>query len=129
MIVLQIPTQFAYLEYLLSLLLTFVAIGMGLYITFQAYRGFRRNQNRRMLYLALGLALITVIPFGLTIAVTLLSAQFAFSSRIYTSYLPLLSRLMEIVGLGCIIYSLRISSGPSQPKTTDQKVRIQYKEK
>lgn len=129
MIPLQTTFQASYLAYLVLLLLTVVAIGMGLYISFQAYRGFRRNNNRRMLYLALGLALVTVIPFCLTIAVTILGAQLSLDPHVYSYYLPIGSRLVEITGLGCIIYSLSISSRQSHASNEDQTVRIRHKEK
>ena len=89
--------------YLLVLAATLVATALGLLIVFQAYRGYRRNNSHRMLYLAAGLGLIIVAPFGLSLLFTL----FVPGDELLMSYvLPLGSRLLEISGLGLIIYSL-----------------------
>lgn len=37
----------------------------GLFVAYQAYRGYRRNESRPMLYLAVGISLLTVVPVGL----------------------------------------------------------------
>lgn len=37
----------------------------GLFVAYQAYRGYRRNGSRPMLYLAVGVALLTAVPVGL----------------------------------------------------------------
>jgi hypothetical protein len=89
--------------YLVLLAATLVATALGLLIVFQAYRGYRRNNSRRMLYLAAGLGLIIVAPFALSLVFTLLVP----GDELLMSYaLPLGSRLLEISGLGLIIYSL-----------------------
>lgn len=89
--------------YLLVLAATLIATALGLLIVFQAYRGYRRNNSRRMLYLAAGLGLIIVAPFALSLVFTLLVPD----AELLMSYgLPLGSRLLEISGLGLIIYSL-----------------------
>lgn len=92
--------------YLILLTLTLVAIVMGLYIVFQAYRGYRRNDSQRMLFLAVGLAFLTVIPFALSLVVAGVGQRLGFEPRVYTSYVPILSRTLEICGLGAILYSL-----------------------
>ncbi|MFC4550484.1 MULTISPECIES: DUF7521 family protein [Halorussus] len=95
-----------YVDYLVLLGVTSVAMVLGLFIVFQAYRGYRRNASRRMLYLALGLALLTVAPFALSIAVASLGRTLGLGPRTYTFFLPVTTRLVEIAGLGCILYSL-----------------------
>lgn len=100
------PAVGPYVESLLLLAGTMLALAMGLYIVFQAYRGYRRNESRRMLFLAIGLTLVTVAPFALSILATGLGQQVGLPQRTYTFYLPLGSRLLEITGLSCIIYSL-----------------------
>ncbi|MFC6960979.1 DUF7521 family protein [Halocatena marina] len=94
------------IDYLVLLTLTCVAIVMGLYIVFQAYRGYRRNDSRRMLFLAIGLALLTIVPFVLSLVVAGVGQRFGFESRVYTSYLPIVNRGLEICGLSAILYSL-----------------------
>jgi len=46
-----------------------VAALLGLYISYQAYRGYRRNQSRPMLYLSVGIVLLTFVPSVLSTAV------------------------------------------------------------
>lgn len=101
------PTQ-DYVGYLLLLIVTLGAMILGLFIAFQAFRGYRRNQSHRMLFLALGLLLLTVVPFVLSLLVTFAGQQLGFGSRVYTYWLPITSRLVEICGLSCILYSLYI---------------------
>jgi len=98
----------AYVGYLALLAVTLVALVLGLFIAFQAYRGYRRNRSRRMLFLALGLALLTVVPFVLSLVVTFAGQRFGFGSDVYAYWLPVTRRSVEIVGLGCILYSLTI---------------------
>lgn len=107
-----VPLQFdltqGYVDYLVLLTITLGAMVMGLFIAFQAYRGYRRNRSRRMLFLALGLTLLTVVPFALSLVVTFLGQQTSLGPRLYTFWLPVTTRLVEICGLGCILYSLSI---------------------
>lgn len=106
----QIPIQIAItqgaIEYLVLLLLTLVAMVMGLYVVFQAYRGYRRNSSQQMLFLAIGFAFLTVIPFTLSLVVAGVAQRFGISSQEYVSYLAITSRGLEICGLGAILYSL-----------------------
>ena len=106
--VLQIEPAQGYVEYLVLLTVTLGALLLGLFIAFQAYRGYRRNRSRRMLFLALGLVLLTVAPFALSLVVTFAGQRLGVGSRVYTYWLPLATRLVEIVGLGSILYSLTI---------------------
>lgn len=108
----QLPLQLdpaqGYVGYLVLLAVTLGAMILGLFIVFQAYRGYRRNQSRRMLFLALGLALLTVAPFVLSLVVTFAGQRLGFGPIVYTYWLPIASRIVEICGLGCILYSLQI---------------------
>lgn len=94
------------IEYLVLLLLTLVAMVMGLYVVFQAYRGYRRNSSQQMLFLAIGFAFLTVIPFTLSLVVAGVAQRLGISSHMYVSYLTIASRGFEICGLGAILYSL-----------------------
>ena len=106
------PLQFdlgqGYVDYLVLLAVTLAAMVLGLFIVFQAYRGYRRNRSRRMLFLALGLALLTVVPFALSLVATFAGQRLGFGARVYTYWLPIATRLVEVGGLGCILYSLHI---------------------
>ena len=92
--------------YLTLLAATMVAAVLGLLIVFQAYRGYRRNDSQRMLYLATGLALITVAPFLLSIVVTVFAPALQSSGVLLSYVLPIVSRVLEISGLLLILYSL-----------------------
>lgn len=101
-------------EYLLLLSVTLIAAGLALFIVFHAYSGYRRNNSPRMLYLAVGLCLITVVPMALSIVINSLGQSIGFQSRVYTFYLPLLSRISEIIGLCTLLYSLLVVPSQSQ---------------
>lgn len=92
--------------YLLLLLATLVASALGVVIVFQAYRGYRRNDSRPMLYVAIGFALLTLAPFTLSLVFTVVARTVDVGPLALTYVLPLLSRSLEIVGLGVILYSL-----------------------
>jgi hypothetical protein len=91
------------------LAVTLIAAGLALFIVFHAFRGYRRHKSRRMLFLAGGLALITVVPFLLSMLVTVVGYGTAFDASVYTFVLPMLQRVSQIAGLCSILYSLLIS--------------------
>ncbi|WP_311174121.1 DUF7521 family protein [Halobellus ordinarius] len=82
---------------------------VGLYIGYQAYRGLRRNDERSMRWLSVGMILL----FGLTylLAVT---GQGLLAFRVIPISLQnavrLLVRLTQLVGLVCIAYSLQVAT-------------------
>ncbi|MFP8954777.1 hypothetical protein ACLI4Z_17700 [Natrialbaceae archaeon A-arb3/5] len=94
------------ITYLALLGATLLATLLGLIIVFQAYRGYRRNGSQRMLYLAVGFALITVVPFALSLVVTPIAPSLESEELVLTFLLPLSNRLLEILGMSVIIYSL-----------------------
>ena len=53
-------------DYLLLLSVSLIALGLALFIVFHAYQGYQRNESTRMLFLAGGLCLITVIPLAIS---------------------------------------------------------------
>jgi len=79
----------------------FVGALLGLFVAYQAYRGYRRNESRPMLFIALGFVLIVGLPVVLTVPFLFVPAipQAAYQFTIQTS---------EIVGLASIIYALRV---------------------
>ena len=46
----------------------------GAFVAYQAYRGYRRNESRPMLYLAIGILLLTAVPVGVDYALVTLTA-------------------------------------------------------
>ncbi|WP_336337481.1 DUF7521 family protein [Haloarcula brevis] len=96
--------------YLVLLLVVLLAVAMGLFLVYQAYQGYRRNERRQMLFLAVGLALITVVSPLTTLVVSSIGLSLEVDLIVYTFYTPLLSNVIEIVGIGSIIYSLSLRS-------------------
>jgi hypothetical protein len=82
-----------------------VAALVGLLIAYQAFRGYRRNDSRPMLFIAIGFALTVGLPFVLLGPMLLLGDD----PRAATAFV-LLSNGSTLVGLGCILYALRMPS-------------------
>lgn len=76
---------------------------VGLAIAYQAYRGYRRNDSRPMLFLAIGFALSVGLPFVMLIPLLLFSHV-----QIVTAAISILSNIFTLIGLGCILYALRM---------------------
>ncbi|WP_235853466.1 DUF7521 family protein [Halosimplex salinum] len=72
---------------------------VGLFVAYQAYRGYRRNDSRPMLFLGLGIFLVTALPFVVT---TLLAGALGASD----AAVVLAWTVLEILGLGSILYAL-----------------------
>ncbi|MFB6173206.1 MAG: hypothetical protein ABEI39_01040 [Halobacteriales archaeon] len=72
---------------------------VGLFVAYQAYRGYRRNDSRPMLFLGLGIFLVTVVPFVVT---TVLAGAVGISDAAAV----LAWTLLEILGLASILYAL-----------------------
>lgn len=85
-------------------LLAYELVGaiLGVVIAYLAYRGYQRNDSRPMLFIALGFALALGVPLVLTLlyyALPITGGQVVVQGIIQT---------VEIVGLLCIIYALRV---------------------
>jgi len=78
-----------------------VGAAFGLFIAYLAYRGYRRNDSRPMLFLALGFSII----FGLAVPVFGLSLAFPAVSPVVSQ---IFIQTFEIIGFLCIIYALRM---------------------
>ena len=78
-----------------------VGAALGLFIAYLAYRGYRRNASRPMLYLAVGFGVI----LGLPIPVVALSLLFP---SIPDPVVQAFVQTLEIGGLLCIVYALRM---------------------
>jgi uncharacterized membrane protein (DUF441 family) len=78
-----------------------VGAALGLFIAYLAYRGYRRNDSRPMLYLAVGFGVI----LGLPIPVVALSLLFpSIPGPVVQAFI----QTVEIGGLLCIVYALRM---------------------
>jgi multisubunit Na+/H+ antiporter MnhB subunit len=93
---------------LLAGLATTASAVIGLYIGYQAYRGLRRNDDRSMRWLSVGMILL----FGLTYTLAVVG-QGLFTFRLvsihHQNVVRLFVRLTQLVGLACIAYSLQIA--------------------
>ena len=78
-----------------------VGAALGLFIAYLAYRGYRRNDSRPMLYLAIGFGIILGLPIPV-VAITLLFSSP--SEPLVQAFI----QTLEIIGLLCIIYALRM---------------------
>lgn len=79
-----------------------VGAALGIFISYVAYRGYRGNDSRPMLFIALGFALALGLPFVLTLlylASPITGWQVALQATTQT---------VEIAGLLCILYALRM---------------------
>jgi uncharacterized membrane protein (DUF441 family) len=79
-----------------------VGAALGVVIAYLAYRGYRRNGSRPMLFVALGFALALGVPLVLTVAFL------ALPLRGLAVEFQLAVQTIEIAGLVSIIYGLRL---------------------
>lgn len=87
---------------------------IGLYIGYQAYRSLRRNEDRAMQYLSVGMILV----FGVTYALAMLGQgliSFEVVGIRYQSAFRALVRVLQFLGLGLIAYSLRVATTDGRP--------------
>lgn len=85
---------------------TLAATFLGFVVVFQAYRAYRRTDSRRMYHMAVGFALLTIVPFVLSLVGTLLTPAVAGGARVQSLVVPPVTRLVEVGGLAVILYSL-----------------------
>ncbi|WP_323190394.1 hypothetical protein [Halostella sp. PRR32] len=86
---------------------SFASTVVGLYVAYQAYRGYRRHQSRPMQYLSLGL----VILMGVTFASAFVGSLLLRGGVVPNDYRPgftLLVRLLQLLGVAFIAYSLSL---------------------
>lgn len=79
-----------------------VGAALGVVIAAIAYRGYRRNDSRPMLFVSLGFALALGVPLVLTVGYLALPVSG------FQVVIQLATQTVEIVGLLCIIYGLRL---------------------
>lgn len=75
---------------------------VGAFVAYQGYRGYRRNDSRPMLFLAIGIALLTTITFLVRISLKL-------SGIVSNTSVYVLALLVSIAGLLAVLYSFTIS--------------------
>jgi hypothetical protein len=72
---------------------------VGLFVAYQAFRGYRRNASRAMLFIAIGIFFLTSVPFVLTYSLTTVSA-------VDDAAVVLVRTISNVVGLSAILYAL-----------------------
>jgi ABC-type glycerol-3-phosphate transport system permease component len=71
---------------------------VGGFVAYQAYRGYRRNASRAMLFLAIGILLLTTIPF-------LLKQPLVLLSYMTTVEAELTAQTCRVAGLLTVLYA------------------------
>jgi hypothetical protein len=83
----------------------FASTVVGVYVGYQAYRGYRRHQSRSMQYLSIGLFLLTAVTYGAAFVGSLLFRQGLLPLTLQQPF-TLVVRIIQFVGLAFIAYSL-----------------------
>jgi uncharacterized membrane protein (UPF0136 family) len=83
-----------------------ITLALGIAIAYVAFRGYRRNASRPMLFIAIGFVLVVAIPGILSYFVYALTMVFRVSLGIDFVYLAAIMQISEIVGMACILYAL-----------------------
>ena len=76
-----------------------VPAGLGLFVTMQAFRGYQRHASRPMLALAVGLVLLTVVPF-------LSELSLYVGTEMTAAGIAIIHITVELLGLASILYSV-----------------------
>lgn len=71
-LLLQLSDAIGNTEGLVLLFPAVIAVA-GVFVAYQAYRGYQRNQSQPMLYLALGIVLLTAVPASLNLGLSRLT--------------------------------------------------------
>ncbi|WP_049902296.1 DUF7521 family protein [Halococcus agarilyticus] len=83
---------------------------LGLFIAYQAFRGYRRNRSRPMLFISLGFVLVLGVPFTLFVV-------FLLVRTVPRTGLAALIQVSEITGLSCIVYALHMQPDSDRSAT------------
>ena len=114
----MIPSGFQPVELVLMSFAT-ASVALGLFISYQAYRGLRRNESRQMLYLSVGMILLFGVAYGLAF-LTSVFLQFRVLPLVYQDALRVAVRLAQFAGLVCIAYSM-YARRPIRPRLSLRK--------
>ena len=72
---------------------------LGVFIAYQAFRGYRRNDSRPMLFISLGFVLVLAVPFALLLVTLVVPGLPVWA-------VGLLTQASELLGLGSILYAI-----------------------
>lgn len=76
-----------------------VTATVGVFVAYQAYRGYHRNQSRPMLYLTVGVILLSAVPSGVNHSLVLLTTA-------TDAQILLAITAMNLAGVSTILYAL-----------------------
>ena len=96
--------------------LSVVAFGLGMCVvllggvlSWRAYQGYRRNESRPMLLLAVGILLITVVPnLAELVVIPVFITAYLPESTPAVDVMLIVSRGCEVTGVGLLLYSLYV---------------------
>ncbi|WP_232688618.1 DUF7521 family protein [Halobacterium zhouii] len=91
--------------YLAIVVVSFLSTVFGLFVGYQAYRGFRRHESTSMRYLSIGLILLTAVTFTAAFVGSAL-LQYGVIDPGLRNPFRLVVRVCQLLGLSCIAYSL-----------------------
>lgn len=74
---------------------------LGIFIAYQAFRGYRRNQSQPMLFIAIGFVLVLAVPFVLLLGMLAIPG-------VTETTVGLIQQTSQVLGLLAIIYALRM---------------------
>ena len=77
-----------------------LSVALGLTISYIAYRGYRRNDARPMLFVSLGFVLVLGVP-------ALAAGVYLLAQPVEEVYLGAVTQVSELLGLVSILYGLR----------------------
>lgn len=77
-----------------------ITVVLGLVISYVAFRGYRRNRSRPMLFVSAGFLCVAGLPGVLFVAFVILPLSQAVVSNVV--------QLVEILGMASILYGLRV---------------------
>lgn len=83
-----------------------VTVLLGIAIAYVAFRGYRRNASRPMLFMAIGFVLAVALPGTLSYLLYGLTMVLQVSLGVDLVYLAALMQVSEAVGMACILYAL-----------------------
>lgn len=72
---------------------------LGVFIAYQAYRGYRRNGSRPMLFISIGFVLALGVPF-------LLLGLYLLVPALSEAGISILTQTCQVIGLVSIVYAL-----------------------
>lgn len=84
----------------------FLTIAIGIAIAYVAFRGYRRNESRPMLFIAIGFVLAIALPGTLQVVLYVIVLGFGFQLPVDTTYVVAVFQLSSLFGMAAILYAL-----------------------